>query len=78
MNVVLQILNHLARDAHPKVAIIDEYCVEYRDLFKKVRNSECNKHLYVGIIAPLKRKSLPEIALISRDKLGTVVTSFYR
>jgi len=64
MDVELQILKHLARDAHPTVAIIDEYCAEYKDLFKEVRNYECFKYLHVGIIAPLKRKSLPEIAKV--------------
>jgi len=49
---------------HPTVAIIDEYCAEYKDLFKEVRNYECFKYLHVGIIAPLKRKSLPEIARV--------------
>jgi hypothetical protein len=34
MDVELQILKHLARDAHPTVAIVDEYCAEYKDLFK--------------------------------------------
>jgi hypothetical protein len=38
MDVELQILKHLARDAHPTVAIVDEYCAEYKDLFKEVRN----------------------------------------
>jgi hypothetical protein len=37
MDVELQILKHLARDAHATVAIIDEYCAEYKDLFKEVR-----------------------------------------
>ena len=45
MDVELQILKHLARDAHPTVAIakrcceaqiVDEYCAEYKDLFKEV------------------------------------------
>ena len=36
MDVKLQILKHLARDAHPTVAIVDEYCAEYKDLFKRV------------------------------------------
>ena len=40
MDVELQILKHLPRDAHPTVAVIDEYCAEYRDLFKEVRNKE--------------------------------------
>ena len=44
------------------VAIVDEYCAEYKDLFKEVRNYECFKYLHLGIISPIKRKSLPEIA----------------
>lgn len=76
MDVELQILKHLARDAHPTVAIVDEYCAEYRDLFKEVRNYECFKHLHLGIISTVKRKSLPEIALVGEDKLSPVVTSF--
>ena len=64
MDVELQILKHLPRDAHPTVAIIDEYCAEYKDLFKEVRNYECFKYLHLGIISPLKRKSLPEIAKV--------------
>ena len=39
MDVELQILKHLPRDAHPTVAIIDTYCAEYRELFKEVRNT---------------------------------------
>ncbi|MFN6456059.1 MAG: IS701 family transposase [Nostoc sp. EfeVER01] len=62
MDVELQILKHLPRDAHPTVAIIDEYCAEYKDLFKEVRNYECFKYLHLGIMSPIKRKSLPEIA----------------
>ena len=64
MDVELQILKHLARDAHPTVAIIDEYCAEYQALFKEVRNYECFKYLHLGIISPIKRKSLPEIAKV--------------
>src|SRR5919199_1021389 len=73
MDVELQILKHLARDAHPTVAIakrccasqiIDEYCADYKDLFKEVRNYECFKYLHLGIISTLKRKSLPEIAKV--------------
>jgi SRSO17 transposase len=62
MDVKLQILKHLAKDAHPTVAIIDEYCAKYKDLFKEVRNYECFKYLHMGIMSGLKRKSLPEIA----------------
>ena len=46
------------------MAIIDEYCAEYRDLFKEVRNYECFKYLHLGIISAIKRKSLPEIAKV--------------
>lgn len=35
MEVELQIMKHLARDAHPTVGIIDEYCAEYKDFLKK-------------------------------------------
>ncbi len=64
MDVELQILKHLARDAHPTVAIVDEYCASYKDLFKEVRNYECLKYLHLGLISPIKRKSLPEIAKV--------------
>ena len=64
MNVELQLLQDLARDAHPTIAIIDESCAEYKDLFKKVRNYECFKYLHLGIISTIKRKSLPEIAKV--------------
>ena len=36
----------------------------YKDLFKEVRNYECFKYLHLGIISPIKRKSLPEIAKV--------------
>src|SRR4028118_1724951 len=64
MDVELQILKHLPRDAQPTVAIIDEYCAEYKDLFKEVRNYECFKYLHLGMISEIKRKSLPEIAKV--------------
>jgi hypothetical protein len=40
MEVELQILKHLARDAHPTVAIIDSYCAEDKDLVEEERNKE--------------------------------------
>lgn len=64
MDVELQILKHLRRDAHPTVGVIDEYCQEYTDIFKEVRNYECFKYLHLGIISTLTRKSLPEIAKV--------------
>ncbi|MDF5734088.1 MAG: IS701 family transposase, partial [Rhizonema sp. PD38] len=62
MDVELQILRHLARDAHSTSPVIDEYCAEYKDLFQEVRSYECFKYLHLGIISSIKRKSLPEIA----------------
>ena len=64
MDVELQILKHLPRDAQPTVSFIDEYCSGYKDLFKEVRGYECFKYLHLGIISPIKRKSLPEIAKV--------------
>lgn len=65
MDVELQILKHLARDAHPTVVMIDEYCGKYKDLFKEGKNYECFKYyLHMGIISTIKRKSLPEIAKV--------------
>ncbi len=62
MDNELQILKHLARDAHSTGPVIDEYCAEYKGLFKEVRSYECFKYLHLGIISSIKRKSLPEIA----------------
>ncbi|CDN16895.1 Mobile element protein [Richelia intracellularis] len=64
MDVELQFLQYLTRDAHPTIVIIDEYCAEYKELFKEVRNYECFKYLHLGIISTIKRKSLPEIAKV--------------
>ncbi len=64
IDVELQILKHLARDARSTVSVIDDYCAMYKDLFKEVRNYECFKYLHLGIISPIKRKSLPEIAKV--------------
>jgi SRSO17 transposase len=64
MDAALQVLKHLARDAQPTVALIDDYCDEYKDLFQEVRNYECFKYLHVGILSPIKKKSLPEIAKV--------------
>ena len=64
MDVELQILKHLKRDARPTVSIIDRYCSAYNDLFSDVRSYECFKYLHQGIVSPIKRKSLPEIAKV--------------
>jgi SRSO17 transposase len=62
MDVALQIRKHLPRDPEPTLAVVDGYCSNYQDLFQDVRNYECFKYLHLGIIAPIPRKSLPEIA----------------
>ena len=64
MDVELQILKHLPRDAQPTVSIIDRYCEGYNDIFPEVRSYECFKYLHLGIVSPIKRKSLPEIAKV--------------
>jgi SRSO17 transposase len=64
MDVELQILKHLKRDAQATVSVIDEYCELYKDLFPEVRSYECFKSLHLGIISPIKRKSFPEIAKV--------------
>ncbi len=38
MDVELQILRHLKRDARPTVSLIDQYCRAYNDLFCDVRS----------------------------------------
>ena len=64
MDVELQILKHLKRDARPTVSAIDNYCLAYNDLFSDVRSYECFKYLHQGIISAIKRKSLPEISKV--------------
>jgi SRSO17 transposase len=50
------------RAARPTIKFIDEYCASYRNLFPEVRSFEAFKHLHVGMLSPIKRKTLPEIA----------------
>ena len=64
MDVELQILKHLKRSPRPTVFVVDKYCESYNDLFSDVRSYECFKYLHQGIISPIKRKSLPEIAKV--------------
>jgi SRSO17 transposase len=51
MDVELQIIKHLKRDAQPTIAVIDKYCSSYKDLFPEVRSYECFKYLHLGIIS---------------------------
>ena len=64
MDVELQAQKHLKRDARPTVGIIDRYCEAYNDIFPEVRSYECFKYLHQGILSPIPRKSLPEIAKV--------------
>lgn len=52
------------RAARPTINFVDEYCAYYRNLFPEVRSFEAFKHLHIGMISPIKRKTLPEIARI--------------
>lgn len=62
------------RAAVPTVTFVDEYCAAYSHLFPEVRTFENFKYLHVGMISDIKRKSLPEIALIRRFIRCTTIT----
>ncbi len=49
----------------PTVNFVDEYCEAYKHLFPEVRSFEAFKHLHIGMISDIKRKSLPAIAKIA-------------
>ena len=51
-----------ARIAKSTVSFVDNYCELYKSLFPEVRSFEAFKHLHVGMISDIKRKSLPAIA----------------
>ncbi len=53
-----------ARIAKPTVSFVDDYCELYRSLFPEVRSFEAFKHLHIGMISDIKRKSLPAIARV--------------
>ncbi len=53
-----------ARIAKPTVSFVDEYCELYKSLFPEVRSFEAFKHLHIGMISDIKRKSLPAIARV--------------
>jgi SRSO17 transposase len=48
----------------PTVNFVDEYCEAYKHLFPEVRSFEAFKHLHMGMISDIKRKSLPAIAKV--------------
>jgi SRSO17 transposase len=47
------------------VKFVDDYCQWYESLFPEVRSFEAFKHLHIGMIADIKRKSLPAIARVA-------------
>jgi len=60
------------------VGFVDEYCQRYRAIFSDIRLYECFKWLHVGILSPLPRKTLPEIAKIVGLKDGQSLHHFLR
>ncbi|SRR5579883_791100 len=60
------------------VGLIDDYCLSYRQVFEDVRLYECFKFLHVGMLSPLARKTLPEIAKITGLKDGQSLHHFLR
>src|SRR5262249_62432087 len=49
------------RPATPTVAFIDQYCAQYRHLFKNVRHFEHFTALPLGLLAETRHKSLPQL-----------------
>lgn len=56
-----------ARAATPTVTFIDEYCQLYQEVFPDVRSFEHFKQIQIGMLAEIKRKTLPAIAHAVRD-----------
>ncbi len=56
-----------ARAATPTVTFIDEYCQLYQEVFPDVRSFEHFKQIQIGMLAEIKRKTLPAIAHTVRD-----------
>jgi SRSO17 transposase len=52
------------REPQPTIRFIDEYCYWYQSLFSDVRSFEAFKHLHVGMLSEVKRKTLPVIAKV--------------
>lgn len=64
--------------AQASVTFVDQYCQEYRHLFREVRTFEAFKWLHLGIISELPRKSLPHIACAVGLKDGQALHHFLR
>ena len=51
-----------ARRATTMVMFVDEYAQRYQDLIADVRSFESYKHMLIGMLSELRRKTLPAIA----------------
>jgi len=64
------------RAARPTIKFIDEYCASYKNLFPEGAELQAFKHLHVGMISPIKRKTLPEIAkVVGLDQEQSITSS---
>ncbi|AFY72089.1 putative transposase (plasmid) [Thalassoporum mexicanum PCC 7367] len=52
----------IPRESKETVAFVDNYCSAYEHLFHDVSGYEAFKYLHVGMISPIKRKTLSAIA----------------
>ncbi|MBD2465199.1 transposase [Oscillatoria sp. FACHB-1407] len=59
-----------SRQSVATIRFIDDYCLLYRSVFADIRLYECFKYLHVGILSPLPRKTLLEIAKLTGLKDG--------
>ena len=66
------------RQSVATVGFIDDYCWLYRSIFADIRLYEYFKYLHVGILSPLPRKTLPEIAKLTGLKDGQSLHHFLR
>jgi hypothetical protein len=62
------------RSAKPTVKFVDDYCQWYQPIFPEVRSFEAFKNLHIGMLADIKRKSLPAIAIFSGARPRTIIT----
>jgi SRSO17 transposase len=49
------------RPATPTVAFIDQYCAQYRSIFRNVRHFEQFTALHLGLLAETRHQSLPRL-----------------
>lgn len=68
----------ISRQPIATVGFVDEYCQQYRWVWEDVRLYECFKWLDVGMISPLPRQTLPEIAKLNGVKDGQTLHHFLR